>query len=90
MTESRTADDRRMPSCKENAPRGEEAMKTEEMIEILESIIRDPETNPTARVTGIRCLQEIQERAGSWEEIDEESERALYVVPHRRQGPRAR
>jgi hypothetical protein len=31
----------------------------EEMIRILEEIIRDEETNPTARVTAIRALREI-------------------------------
>jgi len=30
------------------------------MIEILEALIRDPETNPTARCTAIRTLREIQ------------------------------
>ncbi len=29
------------------------------MIRILEEIIRDPETNPTARVTAIRALKEF-------------------------------
>jgi hypothetical protein len=31
----------------------------EEMREILEEIIRDPDTNPTARCTAIRTLLEI-------------------------------
>jgi hypothetical protein len=35
----------------------------EEMIRILEEIIRDPETNPTARCTAIRTLREIPEPA---------------------------
>ena len=34
-------------------------MEREEMITILEEIIRDPETNPTARCTAIRTLREI-------------------------------
>ena len=34
-------------------------MDREEMIRILEEIIRDPDTNPTARVTAIRALREI-------------------------------
>jgi hypothetical protein len=34
-------------------------MEREEMIRILEEIIRDEDTNPTARVTAIRCLREI-------------------------------
>jgi hypothetical protein len=33
----------------------------EEMIRILEEIIRDPETNATARFTAIRTLREIPE-----------------------------
>jgi hypothetical protein len=34
-------------------------MDREEMIQILEEIIRDHETNPTARVTAIRALKEF-------------------------------
>ena len=34
-------------------------MDREEMITILEEIIRDPETNPTARCTAIRTLRDI-------------------------------
>ena len=34
-------------------------MDREEMREILEEIIRDPDTNPTARCTAIRTLLEI-------------------------------
>ena len=34
-------------------------MEREEMIQILEEIIRDPATNPTARVTAIRALKEF-------------------------------
>ena len=34
-------------------------MEREEMIQILEEIIRDPDTNPTARVTAIRALKEF-------------------------------
>ena len=33
----------------------------EEMIRILEEIIRDPDTNATARCTAIRTLREIPE-----------------------------
>jgi hypothetical protein len=36
-------------------------LEREEMIQILEEIIRDPDTNPTARVTAIRCLREFPE-----------------------------
>jgi hypothetical protein len=34
-------------------------MDRAEMIQILEEIIRDENTNPTARVTAIRALREI-------------------------------
>ena len=34
-------------------------MDRAEMIQIFEEIIRDEETNPTARVTAIRALREI-------------------------------
>ena len=36
-------------------------MDREEMIRILEEIIRDPDTNATARCTAIRTLREIPE-----------------------------
>lgn len=36
-------------------------MEREEMIEILEEIARDPEVNPTARVTALRALKEFPE-----------------------------
>jgi hypothetical protein len=36
-------------------------MEPEEMIRILEEIIRDPDTNATARLTAIRTLREIPE-----------------------------
>ena len=36
-------------------------LEREEMIRILEEIIRDPDTNPTARCTAIRTLREIPE-----------------------------
>jgi hypothetical protein len=36
-------------------------MDREEMIEILEEIIRDPNTNATARCTAIRTLREFPE-----------------------------
>jgi hypothetical protein len=42
-------------------------MDAEETIEILEEIIRDPQTNATARCTAIRTLREIAPRAtGKW------------------------
>jgi uncharacterized protein (UPF0147 family) len=34
-------------------------METDEMIEILEAIVRDPDTPATARITGIRTLNQI-------------------------------
>ena len=36
-------------------------MEREEMIEILEEIARDPEVNPTARVTALRALKGFPE-----------------------------
>jgi hypothetical protein len=44
------------------------------MIGILEKIIRDPETNPTARCTAIRTLREIEPEppmAGVFADLDE-------------------
>jgi hypothetical protein len=35
-------------------------MERQEMVRILEGIIRDEGTNPTARCTAIRTLREIQ------------------------------
>ena len=35
-------------------------MEAAEMIEILEELIRDPETNPAAKCTAIRTLREIE------------------------------
>jgi hypothetical protein len=37
-------------------------LEREKMIRILEEIIRDPDTNATARCTAIRTLREIPER----------------------------
>jgi hypothetical protein len=45
-----------------------------EMARILEEIIRDRDTNPTARCTAIRTLLEIKPPApssGAWAELDE-------------------
>ena len=47
-------------------------MTTHEMIDILEGIIRDKETNATARCTAIRTLIQIEADAGS-RELDEKS-----------------
>jgi hypothetical protein len=51
-------------------------MKTDEMIEILEGIIRDEETNPTARVTAIRALRQIEQDRGT-DELHDELERLI-------------
>jgi hypothetical protein len=53
-------------------------MTTEEMVCILEDLIRDPETNATAKCTGIRVLREIQQQVGLQEVVDDDLERALY------------
>jgi hypothetical protein len=37
-------------------------MEVEEMIRILEEIIRDPDANPTARCTAIRTLREFPQQ----------------------------
>ena len=42
-------------------------LEREEMIRILEEIIRDPDTNATARCTAIRTLREIPEPPASEE-----------------------
>ena len=47
-------------------------MTTDEMIEILEGIIRDESTNATARCTAIRTLMRIEDDGGS-REVDEEA-----------------
>jgi hypothetical protein len=59
-------------------------MDREEMIRILEEIIRDDDTNPTARVTAIRALREIAPLEASSEFDD------LYEVRQRRSGNRSR
>jgi hypothetical protein len=52
-----------LPTCKENSPDrdGGPEIGTRGDIRILEEIIRDPETNATARCTAIRTLREIPE-----------------------------
>jgi hypothetical protein len=61
-------------------------MKTAEMVEILEGIIRDEATNPTARCTAIRTLLRIEDVRPLDEEADDELERILKGVgdPRRR------
>jgi hypothetical protein len=39
------------------------SLEREEMVRILEEIIRDPDTNATARCTAIRTLREIPQAA---------------------------
>ena len=51
-------------------------MKTAEMVEILEGIIRDEETNPTARVTAIRALRQIEQDRGA-EDLHDELDRLI-------------
>ena len=49
-------------------------MDQNEMVRILEEIIRDEETNATARCTAIRTLLEIAPRepsSGVWADLDE-------------------
>jgi hypothetical protein len=53
-------------------------MESEEMIEILEELIRDPDVNATARCTAIRTLKELQGQ----EQPKSPSEFAkLYQIP---------
>ena len=61
-------------------------MKTDEMVTILERIARDEDKSPTARCTAIRTLRQIeQDRAGGRsDELDDELERLLYDVAHRK------
>ena len=56
------------------------------MIEILEEIIRDPETNPTARCTAIRTLREIPQPVA----LDESLYNENNVLPMTGPAPRAR
>ena len=58
------------------------SLDRDEMVRILEQIIRDRETNPTARCTAIRTLLEIRPPAPSsdaWADLDE-------LSPRRHQG----
>jgi hypothetical protein len=50
------------------------SMDRDEMVSILEAIIRDEDTNATARCTAIRTLLEIapgEPSSGAWAELDE-------------------
>jgi hypothetical protein len=51
-------------------------METDEMIQILEGLIRDPETNPTAKCTAIRTLLQIDAESKS-DPLDDELDRIL-------------
>ena len=52
-------------------------MKTDEMTSILEAIIRDKETNPTARCTAIRTLRQIEQDREPADELQDELERLM-------------
>jgi hypothetical protein len=50
------------------------SLDRDEMVRILEEIIRDEETNATARCTAIRTLLEVAPKApssGAWADLDE-------------------
>ncbi len=58
------------------------SLDRDEMVQILEQVIRDRDTNPTARCTAIRTLLEIRPPApssGAWADLDE-------LAPRRRNG----
>ena len=52
-------------------------MKTDERTSILEAIIRDEETNPTARCTAIRTLRQIEADREPADELQDELERLM-------------
>ncbi len=56
------------------------------MVQILEEIIRDPNTNPTARVTAIRALKEFPNSPA----LDESLYNEDNVLPMTGPAPRAR
>ena len=51
-------------------------MKVAEQIEILERIARDEQTNPTARVTAIRALRQVEQDREA-DEFHDELERLI-------------
>ena len=62
-------------------------MDREEMIRTLEEIIRDPDTNATARCTAIRTLREIAPEppaTGALAALDELRPRRRYPSKNRR------
>jgi hypothetical protein len=47
-------------------------MTKQEMIDILEALIRDPDTNATAKCTAIRTLREMQpDKSGELVDLDD-------------------
>ena len=62
-------------AVKKTPPRKERRMHTDEMVEILEGLIRDPDTNPTAKCTAIRTLMRIKDETSV--ELDNELSRLL-------------
>jgi hypothetical protein len=61
------------------------SMDRDEMVSILEAIIRDEDTNATARCTAIRTLLEIVPRessSGVWAELDELAPRRPKARPN--------
>jgi hypothetical protein len=57
-------------------------MSPDEQIEILESIIKDPKSYPSARVSAIRLLREIQAEEpntpSAFDDLDELAPRRKY------------
>jgi len=51
--------DRRVGRCEKNASPTGIPVENEEMIQILEELIRDPDTNLSAKCTAIRTVREI-------------------------------
>ena len=52
-------------------------MKTDEMTSIIEGIIRDEATNPSARCTAIRTLRQIEQDREPADELHDELERIM-------------
>jgi hypothetical protein len=59
-------------------------LEREEMIRILEEIIRDPDTNATARCTAIRTLREIPEPPAFDESLYDDGDVLPMTGPARR------
>ena len=70
--------DRRVARWEENdTPQRGERVKTDEMTSILEAMIRDEATNPTARCTAIRTLRQIEADREPADELHDELERLM-------------